>query len=261
MNSVVHINHTKLHIIEYLGQRVATLSQIDAVHARPEGTARRNFNTNKRHLIEGEDFCKMSANEFRMRFPNILAERATEDITLMYEAGYLMLVKSFTDDLAWKVQRQLVKNYFRNTQIRSTPQIPDFNNPAVAARAWAEQYELRQQLEVTTVAQAEALALAKPKVEYVDRYMAANGAATFRQVAKLLDAKEVEFRAFLEDKKILYRLNGVLSAYQSHLDAGRFVVKNGVSTRNGHAFTLTMFTPAGVKWITDKWNQRDTALA
>lgn len=31
------------------------------------------------------------------------------EVTLMTETGYLMLVKSFTDDLAWKVQRELVK--------------------------------------------------------------------------------------------------------------------------------------------------------
>ncbi len=30
-------------------------------------------------------------------------------VTLITETGYLMLVKSFTDDLAWKVQRELVK--------------------------------------------------------------------------------------------------------------------------------------------------------
>jgi hypothetical protein len=29
------------------------------------------------------------------------------------ESGYLMLVKSFTDDLAWDVQRQLVNTYFK----------------------------------------------------------------------------------------------------------------------------------------------------
>ena len=33
--------------------------------------------------------------------------------TLITESGYLMLVKSFTDDLAWKVQRELVNTYFR----------------------------------------------------------------------------------------------------------------------------------------------------
>lgn len=31
----------------------------------------------------------------------------------MTESGYLMLVKSFTDDLAWEVQRKLVKSYFK----------------------------------------------------------------------------------------------------------------------------------------------------
>ena len=41
---------------------------------------------------------------------DIISNRGT---TLMTEQGYLMLVKSFTDDLAWKVQRQLVNNYFR----------------------------------------------------------------------------------------------------------------------------------------------------
>lgn len=34
-------------------------------------------------------------------------------MTLITESGYLMLVKSFTDDLAWRVQRELVKGYFR----------------------------------------------------------------------------------------------------------------------------------------------------
>ena len=35
------------------------------------------------------------------------------DKVLITEQGYLMLVKSFTDDLAWKVQRELVNGYFR----------------------------------------------------------------------------------------------------------------------------------------------------
>lgn len=113
MNDIVKINDTKLQVIEFQGQRVATLAQIDSVHKRPEGTARRNFNANKQHLLEGEDFCKLSADEFRTRFPGIISERVTEDMTLMFESGYLMLVKSFTDDLAWQVQRQLVKGYFR----------------------------------------------------------------------------------------------------------------------------------------------------
>ena len=34
-------------------------------------------------------------------------------ITVLTESGYLMIVKTFTDDLSWKVQRQLVNTYFK----------------------------------------------------------------------------------------------------------------------------------------------------
>jgi len=40
----------------------------------------------------------------------------------VFESGYLMLVKSFTDDLAWKVQRQLVNAYFRTKEELPAPE-------------------------------------------------------------------------------------------------------------------------------------------
>lgn len=81
---------------------MVTLAMMDQVHGRPEGTARRTFNANKERLVEGRHFFKKSADEIRTRFPGLIAERATEDVTLLTERGYLVLVKSFTDDLAWK---------------------------------------------------------------------------------------------------------------------------------------------------------------
>lgn len=109
----VTINKAELPIKEYHGQRVVTLKEIDAVHERPEGTARKRFNDNREHIIEGVDYFKISASEFRTRFDPAYSKQATEQITLITESGYLMLVKSFTDDLAWTVQRQLVSGYFR----------------------------------------------------------------------------------------------------------------------------------------------------
>ena len=125
---------------------------------------------------------------------------------------------------------------------------------AQALRLAAEQAEQLEQ-------QAEALALAAPKVEYVDRYVAANGAMGFRQVAKLLKAKEPEFRAFLEDTKVLYRLQGKLTPYQNHIDAGRFDIKTGVNQLTDHAFTQARFTPKGVNWVAGEWAKHQLALA
>jgi len=97
-----------------------------------------------------------------------------------------------------------------------------------------------------------ALALAAPKVEMVDRYMDATGTQTFRQVAKLLQAKEPAFRAFLAARRILYQIGGTWAPYAEHIDAGRFVVKTG-SADNGHAFSATRFTPKGVAWVSGLW--------
>lgn len=112
MQELTTINNTQVLVKEFSGQRVVTFKDIDAVHGRPDGTASRNFRSNRDHFIEGEDYFKICADEFRRRWDG-LPQRATEDVTLITESGYLMLVKSFTDDLAWKVQRELVKGYFR----------------------------------------------------------------------------------------------------------------------------------------------------
>lgn len=67
-------------VVEYQGQRVVTLGMIDQVHSRPEGTARRNFNENRTRFIEGEDFVKVTANEFRTRNPGAISNKATENV-------------------------------------------------------------------------------------------------------------------------------------------------------------------------------------
>ena len=109
----VIINTMPLAIKEYNNRRVVTFKDIDALHQRPEGTARKRFNDNKSKFIEGEDYFKVCASEFRTRKIANISPKAQEDITLITESGYLMLVKSLTDDLAWKVQRELVNTYFR----------------------------------------------------------------------------------------------------------------------------------------------------
>ena len=108
MSNIVKINNTEMQVIEYMGQRVATLAQIDEVHARPEGTARRTFNDHKHRLVEGEDFFVRNTYEARE-----MGFTAPNGIVLISEQGYTMLVKPFTDDLAWQVQRQVVTGYFR----------------------------------------------------------------------------------------------------------------------------------------------------
>ena len=128
MNEVITIENTEMQIKEYKGQRVVTFKDIDTVHQRPAGTAKRGFNKNQKHFIEGEDFIKVCVDEIRTHKLWNISNKARSDITLITESGYLMLVKSFTDDLSWNVQRQLVNAYFRVKEEQSLEQITDFPN-------------------------------------------------------------------------------------------------------------------------------------
>ncbi|WP_110949880.1 ORF6N domain-containing protein [Pseudomonas bohemica] len=110
--NLITIHNTELPVVEYRGQRVVTYAMIDQIHDRPEGTAKRNLAENRHRFIEGQDYHvvpKSEANGFRtfgIDVPN-------RGLTVLTEHGYLMIVKSLTDDLAWDVQRQLVNRYFR----------------------------------------------------------------------------------------------------------------------------------------------------
>lgn len=102
-------------------------------------------------------------------------------------------------------------------------------------------------------AQREQLALAAPAVAFVEKFVDSTGLKGFRQVCKLLKANEAEFRTFLEDKKIMYRLGGEWTPHAQHLDSGRFSVKAGTSEVSGHAFNSARFTAKGVNWVAGEW--------
>lgn len=114
VQEIIEINSHMVKLKEHNGRRVVTFKDIDTVHERPDGTARKRFSDNKRHFIEGEDYFKVKCSEVRPFFgqtpPN--GFNPDGDIVLVTESGYLMLVKSFTDDSAWDVQRKLVNSYF-----------------------------------------------------------------------------------------------------------------------------------------------------
>lgn len=149
-----------------------------------------------------------------------------------------LLAMSYSYELQAKV-------YDRMTELEegSKPKVPQ--TLAQALRLAADQAEQIERQEV-------ALALAAPKVEFVDRYVESTGLKGFREVAKLLKANEARFSEFLEGSKTMYRLAGRLTPHQNHIDAGRFQVRTGVA-ENEHSYTSAKFTPKGVAWIAGEW--------
>ena len=111
-NPLIIIGEATLPVIEYQGKRVVTFAMVDQAHQRPEGTASRNFRSNRDRFIKGEDFhlVDFSKND---EFRPMGIDVPPRGLTVLTQSGYLMLVKSFTDDLAWQVQRELVNRYFQ----------------------------------------------------------------------------------------------------------------------------------------------------
>ena len=167
--TTVTIHGTELPIKEYQGERVVTLKEIDAVHQRPEGTARKRFHDNRKHFIKDVDYFTLTQpSEIRTLGIKRPQGGTPENITLITESGYLMLVKSFTDDLAWDVQRQLVNSYFRVRQTQ--PQA-------------AELGKLMEQLAVVAASMAQAVSLfatAAQNLETVTQFTRASKSQSIR---------------------------------------------------------------------------------
>lgn len=139
MNHLIHIYGTEIPVVEVQGVRVVTLAMVDRVHQRPNDTAGRNFRENRARFIEGDDYLELTADEIRRQsLGHVFPPRTAKGIVLT-ESGYLMLVKSFTDDLAWKVQRDLVNGYFRQ-KMDSVAHLPEVGAKLVGELAIMECY-------------------------------------------------------------------------------------------------------------------------
>ena len=118
--------------------------------------------------------------------------------------------------------------------------------------------KLAMESEQARIVAEEKLALAAPKVAFVDNYVSAEtGSLGLRQVCKLLSAKQNEFTAFLIARQVMYRTTpkSPLQPRAEHMHSGRFEAKTGIAEHeeSAHAFVQYKFTAKGVEWIAGEW--------
>ena len=121
-NKLVKINDVELGIKEYKKERVVTAWDIAKVHCREVKRINEIFKNNIDKFILKEDYFYLTTNEFSESFKTTqdFIPNNVKEIVLFTESGYLMLVKTFTDDLSWDIQRQLVKGYFKLKELKSS---------------------------------------------------------------------------------------------------------------------------------------------
>jgi anti-repressor protein len=130
---------------------------------------------------------------------------------------------------------------------RAATALPDFTNPAEAARAWAAQYEALEALESKVAADA-------PKVAFAEAVRAIDGACHIEKIAKTLGHGRNKFFKRLRVDGILLENN---LPYQKYIDREYFTVveqqpytdSKGVT----HATFTTMVTGAGQVFLAKRY--------
>lgn len=121
MNNKMIILNEEIEIKEYNGERVITAWDISRLHGRDVNEITKNFNRNREMFESNEDYFTLNKEEFSERFKVVqnFIPNNVKEIILFTESGYLLLTKTFTDEKSWKIQRRLVKTYFKMQELKN----------------------------------------------------------------------------------------------------------------------------------------------
>lgn len=155
------------------------------------------------------------------------------------------------------VRKRVVKQLNELMKRVEAMSLPDFSNPAIAARAWAEQYEVAQltsaklteatkEIEVKT----KKIKKDKPKVESFDKFIDKNMTYSKVEVAKMLGVKPNLFSRRLRAKGVTYKSGRGLPR-QNVITGGYMVVKETVS--GYFESSEGRFTTKGLLWCEKKF--------
>lgn len=140
---------------------------------------------------------------------------------------------------------KVVKRWQELEDQAANPVLPDFTNPATAARAWADEFEKRLSLEAKVAEDA-------PKVAFYHDVTGSDATVDMATVAKVLNRPGFgrnRLFAFLRGKKVLDRYN---APYQRYIDLGWFrQVETKFQKPNGdwHIGIKTVVFQKGVEGI------------
>ena len=180
----------------------------------------------------GDGESELRHRDFTAKVPKVLGEEMSEKFRTSLKDAYgrdqpgyafpkreaCLMAMSYSYDLQAKVFDRMTA--LEEQAAKPAFALPDFTNPAIAARAWADQVDKAEVLAVEVVQKSQQLKLVMPKVEAFDLVAASKGAITLTEAAKVLGKKRAELSAYLHEIGWLYRQNGSWVAYDAHIRTG-----------------------------------------
>lgn len=179
----------------------------------------------------------------------------------MTRSGFSMLAMGFTGGKAFAFKVKYIEAFdTMESELRRqkaagplVPALPDFTNPAIAARAWAEQFEGRE------VAEQKAIEM-QPKVAALDRIATADGSLCITEAAKALQRRPKDLFKWLRAEEWIYRRAGATFdlGYQSRVQAGLLEHKVTTLTRpdgSERIMEQVRVTPKGLTVLAKKLSE------
>lgn len=120
MDNKIIIFNKEIEIKEYNDERVITAYDIAELHGRDVKVINQQFNNNRNKFVENEDYFIAKKNLIHGVMSFTLANKLQnlKEIILFTYSGYLLLAKTFNDELSWKIQKELVKTYFKLRELK-----------------------------------------------------------------------------------------------------------------------------------------------
>ena len=144
------------------------------------GKSHRHVNRDIENLIQ-KDVSKIGHMFYETETPDSYGRM--QKSYYMNRDGFSLLVMGFTgkEAIEWKLKYIEAFNEMEK-KLKNPLALPNFSNPAEAARAWADQFEKRKQAEALNEAN-------RPKVIFAEAVSASKGGILVGMLAKLLHQK------------------------------------------------------------------------
>ena len=207
----------------------------------------KNFNKEHRNVVRDienliqKDVLKIEHMFQQVEIPDSYGRK--QKTYYMNRDGFSLLVMGFTgaEAIEWKLKYIEAFNSMEK-KLKNPLALPNFSNPAEAARAWADEFEKRKQAEQLIEAQ-------KPKVIFAEAVSASKTSILVGELAKILRGNGIpigqrRFFQWLRENGYLIKRKGTdyNMPTQRSMELGLFEIKEG-SYVNGDGVNVITKTP------------------